>query len=208
VTTRSGASLPPRYFERIYADDPDPWRFATSEYEREKYAVTVAELPRERYRSGFEIGCSIGVLTERLAARCDALLSVDVAERPLAQARARCAHLPQVRCERLRVPEAFPDEQFDLVVVSEVGYYWSHAELRRARDLIVEHLEPGGHLMLVHFTNEVEEYPISGDAVHTAFFERSGELAGDAPDAALRHVRGRRERWHDFGYRLDLFERR
>ena len=204
MTTRSGESLPPGYFERIYAEDPDPWSFATSAYERAKYAVTLAELPRARYRSAFEIGCSIGILTEQLAARCDALLSVDVAERPLEQARQRCARLAHVRCERLRVPEAFPEQHFDLIVVSEVGYYWSLEDLGRARGLIVGHLAPGGHLMLVHFTNEVEEYPISGDAVHEAFVE----WAGDAPDAALRHLRGRRDHRGERGYRLDLFERR
>ena len=125
MTSHTGESLPPSYFDRVYADDPDPWSFETSTYENEKYAVTLAELPRARYHSAFEIGCSIGVLTEQLAARCDALLSVDVAERALEQARTRCADLPHVRCDVLRVPEAFPDALFDLIVVSEVGYYWS-----------------------------------------------------------------------------------
>ena len=77
--------------------------------------------------------------------------------------------------ELLQVPGAFPDAVFDLVVVSEVGYYWSASDLRLARDLIVEHLAPGGHLLLVHWTVEVAEYPISGDEVHEAFFERAGE---------------------------------
>jgi predicted TPR repeat methyltransferase len=204
VTTQSGESLPPDFFDAIYAEAPDPWSFETSAYEHEKYAITVAELPRPRYPSAFEIGCSVGVLSERLAARCDALLSVDVAERALDQARSRCGHLPHVRFQKLRVPETFPDERFDLIVVSEVGYYWSLSDLARARDQIVEHLMPDGHLMLVHFTNEVAEYPISGDTVHEAFFAR----AGGASDARLRHVRGRRERRGDFGFRLDLFARR
>jgi hypothetical protein len=111
----------------------------------------------------------------------------------------------------MRVPEQFPDRRFDLILVSEVGYYWSLADLRRARDLIVERLEPGGHLLLVHFTNEVKEYPLSGDDVHDAFLERAERPADPAsgrPGAALRHLRGRRERRGDFGYRLDLFERR
>src|SRR6185503_1548746 len=123
MTTRSGESLPPSFFDEVYAEAPDPWSFATSEYERAKYAVTLAELPRERYRSAFEIGCSIGVLRERLADRCDTPLSVDVAERALRQAVERCAHLPRVRFELLQVPEVFPDETLDLIVVSEVGYY-------------------------------------------------------------------------------------
>ena len=200
MTTSSGGSLPPSFFDAIYAEAPDPWSFATSEYEAAKYAATIAALPRARYESALEIGCSIGVLTEQLATRCDRLFSIDVAERALNQARARCAHLPWVQLGLLQVPREFPDASFDLVVVSEVGYYWSASDLRLARDLIVEHLTPGGHVLLVHWTVEVAEYPISGDDVHTAFFERTGDRDADA----LRHLRG----WREPTYRLDLFERR
>ena len=59
------------YFEQMYRDHPDPWEFESSLYEQRKYAVTVASLPRSRYRSAYEPGCSIGVLTELLATRCD-----------------------------------------------------------------------------------------------------------------------------------------
>ncbi len=203
----SAESLPPSFFDAIYAEAPDPWSFATSEYEAAKYAATVAALSKTRYRSGLEIGCSIGVLTRQLATRCDALLSIDVAERALNQAVERCADLPHVRFTLLQVPQAFPDGKYDLVVVSEVGYYWSAADLRVSRDLILEHLVPGGHLLLVHWTVEVPEYPITGDDVHAAFVERAGERTGErdeGPDAPLRHLRGLRERT----YRLDLFERR
>ena len=66
------------YFEEMYRDSDDPWEFGTSPYEQRKYAVTVASLPRIRYRSAYEPGCSIGVLTELLATRCDRLLSSDI----------------------------------------------------------------------------------------------------------------------------------
>ena len=66
------------YFEQMYRDHPDPWEFESSLYEQRKYAVTVASLPRSRYRSAYEPGCSIGVLTELLATRCDRLLSSDI----------------------------------------------------------------------------------------------------------------------------------
>ena len=39
-------SLPPSYFDERYAANPDPWQFETSEYEREKYAATLAAMPR------------------------------------------------------------------------------------------------------------------------------------------------------------------
>ena len=42
--SRPPNSLPADYFAAIYARDPDPWRFAESDYERAKYAATLAAL--------------------------------------------------------------------------------------------------------------------------------------------------------------------
>lgn len=188
-------SLPPSYFDKLYSDDPDPWKFETSEYEANKYAATIAALPKVRYRSAFEIGGSIGVLTEKLAQRCDSLLSVDVSK--LAQDRAikRCEYLPQVRFEIMSVPEQYPAEIFDLTLVSEVGYYLGWQDLKKAQQLILQHLEPGGHLLLVHWTLYAKDYPLSGDEVHDSFLELTPNQ--------LRHLQGQREEQ----YRLDLFER-
>ena len=44
----------PLVFEQMYRDSDDPWAFETSPYEQRKYAVTVASLPRLRYRSAYE----------------------------------------------------------------------------------------------------------------------------------------------------------
>lgn len=189
-------SLPPRYFEDVYAAHDDPWGFATSPYEAAKYAATLAALPRPRYASAFEIGCSIGVLTRQLAERCDTLLAVDVVESVLAQARARCRDQPWVRFVRMTLPGEFPAEQFDLIVVSEVGYYWSREALQEAKARICEALLPGGQLLLVHWTPFVHDYPLTGDEVHAAFLDPSDGLP-------LRHLHGER---HE-RYRLDLLER-
>ena len=62
-------------FEGMYADRPDPWGFETSAYEQAKYDATIAALGPAATPRALEIGCSIGVLSERLAARCDALLA-------------------------------------------------------------------------------------------------------------------------------------
>ncbi len=186
-------SLPSDYFDRVYAHADDPWSFATSAYEHAKYDDTLAALPRERYPSALEIGCSIGVLTERLAAKCDALLSLDVADRALVQAKVRCSGLPHVRFERRNLPAEFPGDSFDLIVLSEVGYYWSREDLERTLTLCYRHLEPGGHLLLVHWTPYVDDYPLTGDEVHEAALAR-GDFA---------HLEGHRKPT----YRLDLFEK-
>ncbi|MBH8560130.1 class I SAM-dependent DNA methyltransferase [Hymenobacter negativus] len=191
-------TLPPEYFDHVYQANRDPWNFETSPYEREKYATTLAALPRPRYAEVFEIGCSLGVLTAQLAPRCGHLLAVDVSEAALAQARARCANLPQVEIRQLRVPEEFPRQSFDLIMLSEVGYYWSPADLARAADLLIAGLNPGGQLLLVHWTPPVHDYPLTGDDVHEFFLARTNE------NGPLRHLTGQR---HET-YRLDLLQKR
>jgi SAM-dependent methyltransferase len=191
-------TLPPDYFNDVYRANADPWQFATSPYERDKYAATLAALPRERYENAFEIGCSIGVLSAQLAPRCGGLLCVDASELPLEAARERLAAFPHVRVARMVIPEEFPDETFDLILLSEVGYYLAWDDLRRTRDGLTAHLRPGGHLLLVHWTPPVPDYPLTGDEVHEFFHEISGA------DQPFVHRLGQRADQ----YRLDLFEKR
>ncbi|KPC81578.1 SAM-dependent methyltransferase, partial [Streptomyces sp. NRRL F-6602] len=61
----------------MYADAPDPWRLADRWYEHRKYTLTLASLPRRRYRRAFEPGCSVGVLTRMLAGRCEEVVAAD-----------------------------------------------------------------------------------------------------------------------------------
>ena len=190
-------TVPPEYFDQVYQANRDPWNFESSPYEREKYATTLAALPRSHYLAAFEIGCSLGVLTAQLAGRCEHLLAVDVSEAALAQARARCANLPQVTLQLMQVPEGLTSQQFDLILVSEVGYYWSATDLARAADELIARLLPGGQLLLVHWTPPVHDYPLTGDDVHAHFLAKASESGG------LRHLAGQR---HE-NYRLDLLEK-
>jgi hypothetical protein len=93
----------PAHFQRLYDASPDPWQFRTSRYEQGKYRKTIEALGDRRFRSGFEPGCSIAVLTRLLAVRCDALLGVDVVEQALTTARMTCADQPWVRFQRMQV---------------------------------------------------------------------------------------------------------
>jgi protein-L-isoaspartate O-methyltransferase len=108
------------HFDRLYANKPDPWDLATSWYERRKYALTVASLPRERYRNAFELGCAIGELTRLLASRCDQLLTVDCTERAVAQTRRAVAEFGHVAVRRASLPRDLPEGHYDLIVASEI----------------------------------------------------------------------------------------
>ncbi|MFH6783830.1 MULTISPECIES: class I SAM-dependent DNA methyltransferase [Methylobacterium] len=177
--TRHTTSLPPDYFDARYAADPDPWNFAASPYERDKYAATLETLPRPHYAAALEIGCSIGVLTAALGARCDALLAIDVAEAALTQARTRCRDLPGVRLMRAQVPGEWPEGRFDLILLSEVVYYLDAGDVAGLAARIRACLLPGGDVVLVHWTGETH-YPLTGDEAADLFIrETSGHLAVD-----------------------------
>ncbi len=167
-------SLDQGYFDDFYSGGTDRWGFRRHWYEKRKRAITLACLPRERFATAFEPGCAIGVLTAELAQRCDEVLSTDISEAPLVQARERLAGFPQVRFERRQVPGQWPDGRFDLIVLSEIGYYCGHADLGRLIELASSALTPDGVLLACHWRHPVHDYPLSGDEVHARLRAESG----------------------------------
>lgn len=186
-------SLDAAYFDGVFADDDDPWDLASSPYEAAKFARTAAVLADRRYARALEVGCAHGVLTRQLEPLCDDLLAIDISARAVELARARCLDLSHVRFAVADFPQAPPDATaLDLVVLSEVAYYWSDANLARAAAWIVAHGAPGARVILVHWTGETD-YPQTGDA---AVDKLAAALAG-----SIRVERA--ERTDD--YRLDLW---
>ena len=161
-------STPPDYFEAMYRDTDDPWHLGERWYEQRKYALTTAALPRARYRSAFEPACSVGALSVLLADRCDQLLSCDRSPRAVAAAAARLADHPHARVEHRLLPDQWPDETFDLIVLSEFLYYQDPPGVAQILDKAVNALEPGGTLAAVHWRHPVPDHSQTGDAVHQA----------------------------------------
>jgi predicted TPR repeat methyltransferase len=161
------------YFEGLYAESGDPWDFETSEYERKKYERTLEVLGGRRFERALEAGASIGVFTEMLADRCDQLLAVDVSERAVAKARKRLSDREHVRVERRTLPEEMPHGPFDLIVASEVLYYFTREEMLATLEAFERELAPGGALLAVHWRRETRTYPLQGDEVHELLREHT-----------------------------------
>jgi SAM-dependent methyltransferase len=193
--SRKTQTLTPDYFEGLYAADADPWKFASSTYELEKYARTLAALPEARYSSALEIGCSIGVLTQELADRCDRLFAVDGAATALEAARLRCAHRNNVEFAEMFVPRDWPQGAFDLILLSEVVYYFDASDLAELSRRVAKALAPRGTIILVHWTGETD-YPLSGDQASELFMAQ----LRDEVDVVSGERRPQ--------YRLDVLRRR
>ncbi len=161
------------YFDKLYAESPDPWEFETSEYERRKYERTLGVLRGRRYRRALEVGSSIGVFTRMLAPLCGELLAVDTSEKAVEIARDRLKDFTHVRVEQRTLPEEMPEGPFDLILASEVLYYFPEKVALQTLGRFEAGLASGGALLAVHWRKETRTYPLRGDEVHELLLQNS-----------------------------------
>jgi trans-aconitate methyltransferase len=157
------------YFNTLYRQDIDPWHFRTSEYERRKYAETLAALPRDRYEHIIELGSSIGELSVLLGARAERLTGVDTSDVAITAARKRCAGMSHVAFEQAQLPQGEWATQAgaDALVISEVLYYLSSEELAVMTQRM-SRLATMADIVLVHWTGDTN-YPMTGDDASEQF---------------------------------------
>jgi predicted O-methyltransferase YrrM len=158
--------MSPADFEALYRTDPDPWGYETSQYEREKYAETLAACGPGPFARALELGSSIGVFSELLAPRCRSLITLDSARSAVTAAQSRLAAHPQARALLGEIPEAIPSGSYDLVLTSEILYYLEPDALSATLDALEQRTEPGARLVAVHWRPPGPERPFDAAAVH------------------------------------------
>jgi SAM-dependent methyltransferase len=147
-----------------------------------------------RFASALEIGCSIGVLTARLAPHCDRILAVDCAQTALASAGQRLGTSGSVQFARMVLPGEWPAGWFDLVMLSEILYFWDERDIALAARRVARCLLPGGLALVVNWRGP-NDGPLPGDAAASRFM------------AALPQSWQRAAPTLQQAYRIDLAER-
>lgn len=175
-------NLPADYFDALYRADSDPWAFRTRWYERRKRDLILACLPRPHFSSAFEPACANGETSAELAMRTDRLLCSDYSAEAVSLARQRLAGFDHVQIEQQALPDDWPEERFDLVVLGELGYYLSPDAWRRTCARAVASLTEGGVLVACHWRHPIEGCAQAGDAVQ----EQVAIAMGSRP--AVRHL--------------------
>ncbi len=150
-------------FDRMYDDGDDPWAFEGSFYEERRRALVLALLGCRRYGRALEIGCADGRLTEALLGRCDEVVALDTSHRAVTAARERA---PKAAVRQGMAPADLPSGPFDLVLLSEVGYFLTPLELIATLRRCARSLAPGGELVLCHWQHPTEYVPLDGALVH------------------------------------------
>ena len=177
----------------MYVTREDPWDFAGSRYENDRYAATLRALGDRRYRRAFEPGCSIGVLTAQLAGICDSVEASDISPTAVARARHRCQHLSNVQLSCASLSDAIPQSEFDLIVFSEIGYYFTETQLAAVAARLVGQMSSRAEstFLAVHWLGSSADHLLDGDRVH--------EILMTLPQLILvhseRHAGFRLDRW-------------
>jgi len=179
------------YPARMYASGPDPWRISEGFYEARKRQILLSCLPEPRYVHCFEPACGNGELSVQLAGRCDRLLACDIAEPAVDRTATRLADHPGVQVRRLAMPADWPDERFDLIVLSEFGYYLSWPEWQSVVSRTAGSLTGQWTVIACHWLPDFAERRIGTEELHA-------ELAARLPG---RHVL----RLRDEDFWLDVF---
>jgi SAM-dependent methyltransferase len=179
------------FFDQMYRERDDPWNFAHSNYEQSRYNAIIAALGDRHYDRAFEPGCSIGELTAKLTAHCAHVDAMDISSTAVERAQQRCLHLPNVSIREGALPHQIPKNQFDLVVFSEIGYYFDEARLQELGNMLVRRIRTSGTLLAAHWLGTSKDHLLSGDRVH----ELLDDLSGLQLDHSERHANFRLDRW-------------
>jgi cyclopropane fatty-acyl-phospholipid synthase-like methyltransferase len=181
------------HFRRIYANGSDPWNFETSAYEQEKYRTTLAALDQPRFTAGLEVGCSIGILTRMLSDRCETILGIDLLEEPLDTARKRNIDRPSIHFEAMQVPQSWPRGRFDLIVFSEVLYFFNRNDMAACAAHTRQSVFPNATIILVNWLGETGDPCTGEEAAETFIAAGSGWLRRETTQ-------------RNPGYRLDVLK--
>jgi SAM-dependent methyltransferase len=164
-------------FEAAYQESEDPWASASPRYRYQalKYDRLVALLPHKQFKHALDLGCGLGLLSQRLVPYADQVLGMDIAPTAIELARQRAKGLDNVAFEHgdvMNLPETL-NGRFDLVVVADLLYYLSPLDesvLRSVVNRIAELLAPGGVCLLAnHFFFAADPDSKVSRSIHRAF---------------------------------------
>ncbi len=168
----------PASFEKRYAAEGDYWDFSGSAYEQRRYDLTLAVLPRRRYRHCVEPACATGELTARLATRCDRVSAFDASASAVALAARRLTGVDNVELSTASLPGYWPHAPADLVVLSELGYYFEAAEWTAIIKRALLRLDEHGTVVGVHWLGHSPDHARHGDEVHADLQDALGQPNG------------------------------
>lgn len=144
-----------RFFIRMYFNwryrKSDPYNVSISEYETEKTERSIRSLKfQPKFGSILEIGCGEGNMTTLLAAIAEKVVATDISDLAVKRTAVRTSAFSNVEARRMDLLADEAPGEFDLVVASEVLYYFEQAQLPAVMERVTSCVKKGGSVGLIH----------------------------------------------------------
>ena len=178
------------HWDRWYAT-ADITEIEVDARERRKFAMTIEAIGDGPIGRLLEIGCGPGILASMIAPRCAEYVGVDLSTVAVRLANERLGGMPNARAVVGSLPNDLPDGSFDAIVVSDVLYYLTPAELDRSLDRIRAMLAPGAEFIAVHHRQDIG-LERTGEQVHRHLrdtFPLPQEMRGGDTELAVDRFR-------------------
>ena len=165
-------------FERLYLENPDPWDYHSSSYERQKYERVLACTLnlRSASKSALEVGCSVGVFSKMLASHFDKVTAIDVSKEALRAAADHNRAEKNVRFVHKDLRQLSLGDQYNVIVCAEVLYYIREKDAQLVCRQLDRHLAANGIILMVTgIKSGPPDFFYSGgwEEVLAAYFERT-----------------------------------
>jgi len=174
------------HLTRLYAFNEDPWHHRTSAYEAGKYAATLDVIGPGPFNEALEVGCGNGTLATLLAQRCQRLTVMECIPAAMALARRALAAHNNLTFIEGAAPDALPDMQPDLILLSEVLYFLTPDDILQLGNWLLVHAT--GPVVAVNWTGPTDE-----------------QLDGNAAISLLSQTLGDPAMQSHKGFRIDIF---
>lgn len=166
LTTLNPQSNNTDYFNDLYEQNDDPWDYQNRWYEQRKRMICLSVLLKNEHQNVLEIGCSNGIFSQQLATRSKKLTCIDANDKAVQLAKNRLSSYDHVEVMQQCIPEQFPSGQYDLIVIGEILYYLSPAQIEVCIEKIQQLLTDDGVLLCCHWKYPVEGFALNGSQVH------------------------------------------
>jgi SAM-dependent methyltransferase len=153
------------FFETLYTKKSDPWSFASNDYELDRYNHLLHALPEQYYNRVFEPGCSIGVLTKKIAFIANSVDAFDISPTAISLAKKRCSNLKNINFQCQALENVLPHMQTDLIILSEIGYYFNADTWQTTVIKLLNNCE-NTTLLMGHWLGKSSDHILKGDEVH------------------------------------------
>jgi SAM-dependent methyltransferase len=98
-------------------------------------------------------------------------LCCDTADAAVRLARTRLSLFDHAEVRQSRLPGDWPEEKFDLIVFSEIGYYLDRDDLTAVAQRMGQSLAADGQVLACHWRPPIDDCPLNARQVHDLLHE-------------------------------------